>query len=614
MRRALPLVTLPLLCALASCSKDFAPLDTADCVDADGDYYCSPFDCDDANSGVNPGSEELWYDGEDDDCDGNDDDRDLDGAGLADDCDDDDPSRNPQADEIWYDGIDQDCDGANDFDADQDGEFVETDCDDNNPLINHQSSETWYDGVDQDCAGDDDFDQDGDGVSWPDDCDDEDPLEVRVTDCDGDPSDSDGDGYTAAFDCDDEDPAINPGAAEVWYDGVDADCDGDDDYDADADGEPAESWGQDCDDTDPTVLPGATETLADGIDSDCDGQDDTAVFQALALSGSTDIIGPRVAEFDGGLVVSILSDRVSGGSSPGSLWHFLDPGAPWDGSTGTGGWSFTGGTSGSFHPVYDAIGEGEYLLESFVLESPGEVSFQAVIARASDGSLQATSLGLNSDVVGTFEDLDVTYNGTDAGIVVCEDSSSYEWVLYLVGSLADFYDDPDSVEWGYNSDPVGGSACANRPSDNLVEVIGAGQLVDYRLNTSNNRLAEQSTTSTDLRDMDWHMHGSSRVFAGAASTLDIVYNTTALSYNHAGTGTPTQIQAEFSGSDIYLAYADTSGSAWLVYGTSTLGLTGVELDTGLTAVDQVDLLVTSTGYLVVAARGGSDLVYMAVDL
>jgi len=614
MRRALPLVPLSLLCSLTGCSKDFAPIDTADCVDADGDYYCSPFDCDDANSGINPGAAEIWYDGEDDDCDQNDDDRDLDGAGLANDCDDDDPSRNPSADEIWYDGVDQDCDGANDFDADADGEFVETDCDDNNPLINHQSSETWYDGVDQDCAGDDDFDQDGDGVSWPDDCDDTNPLEVRTTDCEGDPSDDDGDGYTAAFDCDDSDPDINPGAAETWYDGVDSDCDGDDDYDADADGEPAVSWGQDCDDTDPTVFPGATETLGDGADADCDGDDATATFQVLSTTGSTDLIGPRVSEFDGGLVVSVLSDNVSGSATPGALWHFLDPGAPWDGSTGTGGWSFSGVGSSSFHPVYDAIGDGDYLLEGFVMESPGEVNLQAVVARATDGSLQATSLSLNASVVGTFEDLDVTYDGSNAGVVVCEDSSSYEWVLYLTGSLSDFYDDPDSVAWGYNNDPVGGGACAARPSDNLVEVIGGGQLIDYRLNTSTGLLVEQSTAATSLVDMDWHMQGSSRVFVGAAASLEIVYNTTSLSYSHTGAGTPTQIQTDFSGAQIYIAYADSAGGAWLLYGNATVGMTGVPLDTGLSTVEQVDLMVTSTGYLVVAARGGSDLVYMAVIL
>ncbi|MFH1469622.1 MAG: MYXO-CTERM sorting domain-containing protein [Pseudomonadota bacterium] len=37
---------------------------------------------------AHPGAEELWYDGTDQDCDGNDDDQDGDGYGLAEDCDD----------------------------------------------------------------------------------------------------------------------------------------------------------------------------------------------------------------------------------------------------------------------------------------------------------------------------------------------------------------------------------------------------------------------------------------------------------------------------------------------------------------------------------------------
>jgi alpha-tubulin suppressor-like RCC1 family protein len=56
-------------------------------------------------------------------------------------------------------------------------------------------------------------------------------------------------------DCDDTSAAIHPGAEEVWYDGVDSDCDGGSDYDADGDGQDAEKWGgTDCDDADPDVL------------------------------------------------------------------------------------------------------------------------------------------------------------------------------------------------------------------------------------------------------------------------------------------------------------------------------------------------------------------------
>src|SRR5687767_10363508 len=79
--------------------------------------------------------------------------------------------------------------------------------------------------------------------------------------------DADGDGWPDEADCDDADSGINPGSAEVWYDGVDGDCDGGDDYDQDADGHAhAEHGGDDCDDADAGVNPGAEEVWYDGVD------------------------------------------------------------------------------------------------------------------------------------------------------------------------------------------------------------------------------------------------------------------------------------------------------------------------------------------------------------
>jgi hypothetical protein len=50
---------------------------------------------------------------------------------------------------------------------------------------------------------------------------------------------------------------VNPGATEVWYDGVDQDCDDADDYDADGDGDPSDvHGGTDCDDDDGAVYGG----------------------------------------------------------------------------------------------------------------------------------------------------------------------------------------------------------------------------------------------------------------------------------------------------------------------------------------------------------------------
>src|SRR5204862_8290463 len=79
-------------------------------------------------------------------------------------------------------------------------------------------------------------------------------------------------------DCDDRDASINPKAEEVWYDGVDQNCDGND-LDQDSDGVDVTS---DCDDQDPNRYPGATDA-PDGVDQDCDGIADQNLFAGAVL-------------------------------------------------------------------------------------------------------------------------------------------------------------------------------------------------------------------------------------------------------------------------------------------------------------------------------------------
>ena len=251
--------------------------------DVDGDSFdtCED-DCDDTEPLTWPNAPEQC-DGEDNDCDGIEDedvDIDLDGDGInacQGDCDNNDAAVYPGATEIC-DGKDDDCDGELPEDeADADGDewmACEGDCDDEDAALN--LTDVDGDGFDT-CSGDCDdedaalnlADADGDGVdTCSGDCDDQDPS-MHLDDLDGD-------GYTPCDgDCDDGDDNSYPGNLEVC-DGADNDCDGQpDDVDSDGDGHaPDACGGEDCDDGDADVSPDADEDCEDGVDNDCDGDVD----------------------------------------------------------------------------------------------------------------------------------------------------------------------------------------------------------------------------------------------------------------------------------------------------------------------------------------------------
>jgi len=294
-------------------------------LDLDQDGYPASTDCDDTDETVNPGADEVAYDGVDNDCDETTPDDDLDGDGVlgADDCDDENSDVYPGAVEVcndldddcndeiddavgdtWFADDDddgygdpdlttQDCDGATGYVADA------TDCDDTDPEVHPDAAEVC-DGIDNDCdllADDEDPDV-SDAAEWFGDLDGDgwgDPANT-VTACEG-PSQF----VLVADDCDDTDPEVHPDAEEVCND-LDDDCDGlvddeDDDLldpltwygddDGDGYGVPDDTVDaceapsgyadnpDDCNDDEATAFPGANEVCND-IDDDCDGDVDEA--------------------------------------------------------------------------------------------------------------------------------------------------------------------------------------------------------------------------------------------------------------------------------------------------------------------------------------------------
>ena len=299
-------------------------------------YVASSTDCNDTNSGINPGAAELC-DGIDQNCNTQIDegakrpwfrDADNDGFGTSTnqvqactapagyvsnntDCNDNNAQINPAIPEVC-DGVDQNCNGQADegtllifyADGDQDGYGSSSqtvsactapsgyvsqsgDCNPNNGTI-YPGAQEYCNGVDDDCDGSVDegvsslwyADDDGDTYGDP----------TTTTSACSQPS-----GYVGRTgDCDDNNASVNSGAAESCN-GIDDDCDGQVDdgvggvFYADEDGDtygdadssvvgcvaPQGYVGDntDCNDLDEDINPGAAD-FCNEVDDDCDGDVD----------------------------------------------------------------------------------------------------------------------------------------------------------------------------------------------------------------------------------------------------------------------------------------------------------------------------------------------------
>jgi hypothetical protein len=159
------------------------------------------------------------------------------------------------------------------YDRDNDGfpsdQLGGPDCDDENAAVFPGAVEICGNNLDDDCSGIVDDAGTGDVTYYTDKDGDGFPGTTPSSSCTAPPGSFTS--LAAGADCDDSDAAVSPGVAEVWYDGVDQNCDGND-TDQDGDGFDAVSaGGGDCEDTLENVNPGVVEICNNGVDDDCDG-------------------------------------------------------------------------------------------------------------------------------------------------------------------------------------------------------------------------------------------------------------------------------------------------------------------------------------------------------
>ena len=645
-------------------------------LDDDQDGYDKSEDCDDTNAEIYPLATELWYDGIDQDCSADDDyDADKDGyvrdehIGLSTagaegtgglpggDCNDNDELAYPGADDVWYDGKDRDCGGEDDYDADGDGwvgtnyggletenaegtgGLPEGDCADDDGTVYPEAEDTWYDGVDSDCSGNDDWDQDEDGYYDVD----------TAPDGYGETEHAPGTGTAYPGDCDDLRDDVNIGITDAWYDGLDADCGGNDDYDFDEDlyvpseyeGLATEGVdtsgllpGGDCDDSDAEVHPGQIEVVGDLVDQDCDGTNDG--FELRELEGYT-FADPRGLVWSSNEVnayVALLVDSMEGtdGSSyqQSGLAFAVDASLPdmddvdlfpWLGNTADPGYTLTDGLDiiVDDDDLHAAVGwttsAGTRILYTSSTELASGSSSGATSAASFDDGFTSISLAQDED----DSVLSATYEPVgNLHAVGCEDSTAAGRYLrvnpvdYSSNYLTDAIDDLDSAACvlHFEDDPTG-----------TLWTAEAAGLVGRTFDREEATLVLTDLTTDDSLDglaLDSVVDDSGPwiVVADDSSSSVVVVGPDLSHTVLSATSSPTTVNATLADDgQLVIAYADSLGRGWVTWGHPDSSFSTPLLVTSDFLIEECAAYVSDSGErLLVAAIGESKVALAHAEL
>jgi hypothetical protein len=568
-------------------------------------------DCDDTEASISPGATETWYNGVDEDC-GEDCDYDQDGDGFADarqgaandcglpatDCLDIADDIFPGAPgEIYYDGEDQDCDKVNDFDPDGDGDawagyearnstfltrygyaatitsFTECYDADDGPLpqtgaydpatVNSTATEIFYDGVDGDCGDlvggvENDFDADADGYMRTAD---RGPFltyvqrYVEYTKHDGTKP------YKAIFE---STYGANTAAWQAYFDARDNDCN-----DARAD-----------------VHPGALEKLGDSVDQDCDGGNDTTpfVFGTLALAG---LGSPELASTTDRFVLLVnATEGANFGSGPEgpqvvAVSFALD--ATSTSSPNKDNTPYGVPTSDTLSPGLGLAAYADGYYASFGWERSGNTRLRATLSTA--GSSSSSAFSVDDEADSSRVSAPLSYDETDLACdaetgtcwgIAC-DGSGFQFMEFNAGTTPSTFEPVQSGQATTAADDCFVITDAAYGTLLLATANGAGTVSTWAPSGTGSVSSSADNPFSAVSIDHVQTHGDLLV-AGLKSTGVLLWlgpsaQTTALSTR------PTQhADADTGTGSVYVAAVERGGARiWLAYGDPTGTLTEVAL-------------------------------------